>query len=81
MLGKKYEGPGLISEKTEALYTEFNKRAEKATSSYSVTSDLCPWLRIIKTSDQGVSSMDFLFLFKDSNHGYRAVFLNKSYKK
>ena len=38
---KKYESTGLISEKTEALYVMLyavlNKRAEAATSSYSVT--------------------------------------------
>ena len=37
--GKKYGGTGLISEKMEALYTELNKRAEAATSSYSATGD------------------------------------------
>ena len=40
---KKYESTGLISEKTEALYVllyaVLNKRAEAATSSYSVTGD------------------------------------------
>ena len=34
---KKYEGMGLISEKTEVLYIELNERAEAATSSYSGT--------------------------------------------
>ena len=34
---KKYGGTGLISEKTEALYAELNKRDEAATISYSVT--------------------------------------------
>ena len=32
---KKYEGTGLISEKTLALYVKLNERAEVATSSYS----------------------------------------------
>ena len=36
---KKYGGTGLISEKTEALCAELYKRAEAATSSYSVTCD------------------------------------------
>ena len=36
---KKIWGYGLISEKTEVLYTRFNERAEAATSRYSVTSD------------------------------------------
>ena len=30
---KKYGGMGLISEKTEAFYVEFNERAEATTSS------------------------------------------------
>ena len=34
---KKYGGTELISEKAEVLYADFNKRAEAATSSYSVT--------------------------------------------
>ena len=36
---KKYEGTGLISEKTKVLYAELNERAEAATGSYSVTGD------------------------------------------
>ena len=57
---KNIRGTGLISEKTEALYAKLNKRAEAATSSYSVTGNfynifiLCLWLRIIRTTDQGV---------------------------
>ena len=38
-LKKKYGGTGLISEKTEVLCTELNKRAEAATGSYSGTGD------------------------------------------
>ena len=34
---KKYGGTELVSEKAEVLYADFNKRAEAATSSYSVT--------------------------------------------
>ena len=34
---KNYWGTGSISEKTEALYAELNKRAAAATNSYSVT--------------------------------------------
>ena len=51
-------GMGLIFEKTEALYTEFNERAEAATGSYSSLSDIfyntvimCLCVRIIKRSD------------------------------
>ena len=36
---KKYGGTGLISEKTEVLYTELKERAEAATGSYSGTGD------------------------------------------
>ena len=36
---KKYGGTGLISEKTEVLYTELKESAEAATGSYSGTGD------------------------------------------
>ena len=36
---KKYGSTGLITEKTEAFYVKFNKRAEAATSSYSAPGD------------------------------------------
>ena len=36
---KKYGVAGLISEKTEILYTELNKKAEAAFGSYSATGD------------------------------------------
>ena len=57
---KKYGVTGLISEKTEILYAELNKKAEAAFGSYSVTGDSLhyiysvPILRIIGTSDQGI---------------------------
>ena len=41
---KKYGSMGLISEKTEALYTELTERAEAATSSYSATSGLLQYI-------------------------------------
>ena len=37
---KNYRGMGLVSEKMEALFVEFNKRAEAAISSYSVPGNL-----------------------------------------
>ena len=37
-------GTMLISEKTEALYAELNKRAEAATSSYSATGDFLQYI-------------------------------------
>ena len=57
---KKYGGTGLISEKTEVLYAEFNERAEAVTSRYLQQVIfynifiLCLWLRITTKSDQGV---------------------------
>ena len=39
---KKYGGTGLLSEKTEVLYTELNERAQTATSSYSAASEFIP---------------------------------------
>ena len=41
-MGLNYTGVknmGLISEKTETFYAEFNKKLEAATSSYSITGD------------------------------------------
>ena len=60
---KKYRSTVLVSEKTEVLYAELIERAEAATSSYSVTGNFLQyiysvpsylWLRIFRTSDQGV---------------------------
>ena len=50
----------LIYEKMEALYAEFNERAEATTSGYSATDNFLQYysvvvaLRIITRSDQGV---------------------------
>ena len=41
---KKDGGTGLISEKTEALYAELNKRAEAATNSYLSTGDFLQYI-------------------------------------
>ena len=35
---------GLISEKTEAFYVEFNEKAETATSSYSAPGDFSQYI-------------------------------------
>ena len=40
----KNRGTRLISEKREAFYAEFNKIAEAATSSYSVTDDFLQYI-------------------------------------
>ena len=37
-------GTGFLSEKKEALYAEFNERAEAATSSYSTTSNILQYI-------------------------------------
>ena len=47
---KKYEGKGLISEKTKVLYTELNKRAEAATGSYSGTGDSLQYIHPVPVS-------------------------------
>ena len=36
---KKYGGTELVSEKTDALYAELNRRVEAVTSSYSATGE------------------------------------------
>ena len=57
---EKIWGTGLVFEKTEALLTKLNERAETAISNYSIYSNfynafiLCMWLRIIRGADQGV---------------------------
>ena len=57
---EKYVRAGLISEKIEILRAELTKRAETATSSYSAAGHflqyiiLCLWLRIARSSDQGI---------------------------
>ena len=54
---KKYWSIGLISEKTEALYAELNKREEAAISNYSVRGNFLQCIfsvlvrRIIRRSD------------------------------
>ena len=47
---KKYGGTGLISEKTEVLYAELNKRAEAATDSYSGTGDPLQYIYYVPVS-------------------------------
>ena len=84
---KKYSSTGLLSEKAEDLYAEFNETAEAAISSYSATGYflicliLSLWLRIIRRSYQGVQFIDFLsqIFFNDINHGYRAAMFKTNY--
>ena len=42
--GKKYVSTGLVSEKSEALYTELNERVTAATSSYSATGEFLHYI-------------------------------------
>ena len=44
---KNYWGTGSISEKTEALYAELNKRAAAATNSYSVTDKFLQYIYFV----------------------------------
>ena len=67
---KKYEGTGLISEKTKVLYAELNERAEAATDSYSVTGDSLSYLFVHEFSVTDI--------FNDINHVYRAAILKKN---
>ena len=41
---KKYGGRELVSEKTEALFAELNKRVEAATSSYSAKGEFLQYI-------------------------------------
>ena len=83
----KYGVTGLLSEKTGALYAEFNEIAEAAIISYYPTGDfliciiLFLWPRIIRRSYQGVQFINFqsqVFL-NDINHGCRAAIMKKNY--
>ena len=47
---KKYGGMVLISEKTEVLYKELNKRVEAATGSYSGTGDSLQYIYSVPLS-------------------------------
>ena len=45
-----YGGTGLISNKTEVLYTELNERAEAAAGSYSETGDSLQYIYSVPVS-------------------------------
>ena len=78
--------PSLFIEKTKVLLTELHERAEPAISSYYVASHflqyiLCLWIRIIRSTYQGVKFMNFsseIYISKDFNDGYRTVVLKKN---
>ena len=59
---KKHGGTGLISDKTEALYSELNQRTEtilQQPTFYNIFI-LCLWLRNIRKSNHGFLFMNFL---------------------
>ena len=76
----------MLSEQTEALYAELNKRAEAATSSYSATGDFLQHIYsvLVAKNHQQIQSMclvhefSFIGFFNDGNHGYRAAILKKN---
>ena len=68
---KKHGGKGLISEKTEALHVELNKRAEAATSSYSALGDFSQYnYSVLVANNQKIRSRGLVheFSFTDINH-------------
>ena len=80
-------GKRLISEKTEVLYAELNKRAEAATGSYSVTGNSLQYIYSVPVSKnlRNIRSRCLVHqfpsqtFFNDINHGYRAAILKKNY--
>ena len=48
---KKHGGTGLLSEKTEALYTELKKRVEGATSSYSAKGEFLQYFYFVLAAE------------------------------
>ena len=71
---KNYGGTALISEKTEALYVEFNERVEAATSSYSEPGDFSQYIYsvLVAKNQKKIRSRCLVheFSFTDINHGY-----------
>ena len=64
---------GLISEKTETLYVELNKRAEAGTSSYSAPGNFSQYIcSLLVAKNQNKNRSRCLvheFLITDINHG------------
>ena len=77
---------GLISEKTEVLYTELNERVETATGSYSVAGDSLQYIYCAPVSKRHqnirsrclVHKFSLIYFFKDTYHGCRAATLKKN---
>ena len=81
---KKYEGAGLISEKTEVLYIELNERAEAATGSYSGTGDSLQLIYslLVSKNHLNIRSRCLVHEFSFTNIFYRyKSWLQRSYIK
>ena len=81
---KKYEGAGLISEKTEVLYIELNERAEAATGSYSGTGDSLQLIYslLVSKNHLNIRSRSLVHEFSFTNIFYRyKSWLQSSYIK
>ena len=67
-------GTGLISEKMEAFYVEFNEKAEAASSSYPAPSDFSQYIYsvLVAKHQKKIQSryLVYEFSFTDINHGY-----------
>ena len=83
----KYGGTGLVSEKTEALYAELNKRVEAANSSYSVTGEFlhCIYSMLVANNYQKIRSRCLVHEFSVTDISlvllYMAEASNCYYKK
>ena len=62
---KKYGGTVLISEKTEVLYIELNKRVEAAIGSYSGTGDSLQYIYSVPLSSLSSRYLVHEFSFTD----------------
>lgn len=78
---------GLISEKTDVLCTELNKRAEAATRDCSTAFHFLPYIYFMLVTKNHqkfqskclVHEFSLTYFLTANNHGYRAAILNKNY--
>ena len=59
-------GTGLLSEKKEVLYAEFNERTEAATSSYSATSNILQYIYSVFLAKSGQKNQSKCLVHKFS---------------
>ena len=59
-------GAGLLSEKKEVLYAEFNERTEAATSSYSATSNILQYIYSVFLAKSGQKNQSKCLVHKFS---------------